>query len=421
MTRLLGSYWGGTYQDARGVADLARAVVWELDEVGFRLDEARACLAVDTAPAFGVPRWLPLTRLPVSTAAPPYGSAAAGTYRSAGSVYGLGAPPAAYAPVWGELVECPLVCEFAGGSGRTWVSGRDYRLTDGELLFDADPDALQLWAFEPRLDAGYTVDSFGAAGGVRETASYGYAAFVRALFAQAAGDTGAGLNRLVCAAFDVPAAGDEPETVEEVTDLGDRAVVVTGLGAYPAVSSALLPSAGDVIRPGAAVDGSVSFTTYRGPQDEPPTQLHLDAGLCLSGPLTFGPGDSISGDPAVVSRFSQDATARQTRYGLTLAQATGNRPLTQTEYLLRELLRYAAAVVEVSRPTSRGSVRLAACRPVMPIHAVLIVLLNAVPLSSDDSIDDGGTAPAPLLAVTPAVDSGPLTGYSLVSVTPFGC
>ena len=420
VTRLLGSYWAGTYQDAAGVADLSRAVVWALDEIAFRLDEARACLAVDTVPAFAVPRWLPLTRLPNSTAAPPYDSAAAGDYRAAGSTYGLGASPAAFAPVWGEVVECPLVCEFAGGGGRTWVSARDYRLVEGELLFDADPQVLQLWAFEPRLDAGYTVDAFGAAGGVREPASYGYAEFVRALLAQAAGDTGAGLNRLVCAAFDVPAVGDAPETVEEVVDLGDRAVVVTDVSAYPAVPGDGLPSAGDELRPGSAADGSISFTTYRGPQDEPPESLHLDAGLCLSGPLTFGPGDQVAGDPAVVARFERDASARQDRYALTLTRATEGRPLTQTELLLRELLRYAAAVVEVSRPTSRGSVRLAACRPVMPVHAALIVLLRALALSSGGPAG-GGTAPPPLVAATPAVDSGPLVGYSLVSLTPFGC
>lgn len=421
MTRLLGSYWSGTYQDVRGVSDLSRAVVWALDEIGFRLDDARACLAVETAPAFAVPRWLPLARLPVSTAAPAYGSPEAGDYRSAGSVYGSGAPPATFAPVWGDLVACPLVCEFAGGGGRTWVSGRDYRLVDGELLFNAAPESLQLWAFEPRLDAGYTVDSFGAAGGVREPASDGYAEFVRALFAQAAGDTGAGLSRLLCAAFDVPAVGDEPETVEEVIDLGDRAVVVTDVAAYPAVSSDLLPAVGDVLKPGSSADGSVSFTTYRGPQDETPDQLHLDAGLCLSGPLTFGPGDQIAGDPAVVDRFNREVEARQERYGLTLTQATGGQSLTQTEYLLRELLRYAGVVVEVSRPTSRGSVRLAACRPVMPIHAVLILLLNAAALSSSGPAGDSGTTPAPLTALTPAVDSGPPVGYSLVSVTPLGC
>lgn len=417
---LAGSYWSLTYQDGRGVYDLGQTLVWALDELAIRLSEALACVSVDTVPTFAVPRWMPLDRLPATTAASPYGAGDVPAYRSAGAVYGAGSSPALFAPVTGQLVECPLLCETAGGGGRTWVQHQDYRVVDGEAVFDSEPGVSRLWAFEPRLDSRYVVDSFGAVAGVREPASHEYNTFVKALHAQAAGDTAAGLRRLVCACFEVPSVGDRDETVVDVISIGDRSFVVTDRGSYQ-TGSDFLPAVGSVLPAGGAVDLSVTFDRYSVASVTPPAQLHLDAGLCLSGPLTFGPGDNVSGDPAIVARFRRESAERQQRYGLSLSQSVENRPLGQTDYLLRELLRYSAIVVRVRKPTGVGSVRLAACRPVMPVHAALILQLDARPLTSSPTTADAAVVPAPATGCQPAVDAGPLTGYSRSSVASFGC
>lgn len=417
VAAVLGSYWTKYYLDQDGVSDLVRTAVYMLDELGFKLVEARACGVADTVPTYHTPRWLPLSRLPDGPGLAVYGSA--GTYRPAGTAYGQGTPRAEFAGL-PRLAACPLLFETAVGGGRSWVYGRDYTLVDGLVSFTADPDVATVWAFEPSVDLGYVRESFGAVVGALEDSSADYTSFVRAAVAQAAGDTAVGLKRLICSAFGSPAAADSGETVEVVEEVDGRTVVVTDLGGYAGRDGVDPPTAGEVVDPGEAIDGAVLFRTFRGPVDGAPDVVRLDAGLSLLGPLTFGPDDQIGGHPDVVAAFAEDAAARQERYDLTLVTAAGQPYPSEPQLIVRELLRYAAVLVTVLRASAAGSSRLAACRPLLPIHAVLLFDLHAEPV-----VETGLPAAVASAAIGTAanrvIDADGLPGYSVTRLTPTGC
>lgn len=409
-----GSFWAETYGDAATVGHVARAVLYLLDEMAVRLDDAAACRIVDRVPTLLRPRWYPLKFAADGAAVRSYGDGL--TYQTAGVEYGRSDPRPGFAgPL--PLADCPLVFETAVGGGRCWVAGRDFTVASyGWILFDKHPGPNELWAFEPGIDLDYMWKAFGFLTGVKEVSSDGYCEFVRAFLAQAAGDTAAGLRRLVCAAFDTPSAPADTY-IEQVTELaGGRVVVVTGDGCYPTDLAVLNP--GDFVAAGDSVTGAVQFDTYRGPVDAAPTQLSLDAGMVLTGSLTFGPGLSRAGPNA--SEFATNTADRESRYGRTVNAAMGGAYAAETDVLLRECLRYGVTLVTAVDPPAVSVARLSALRPVLPVHAVLVFhlaareLADAEPLTVEETLTAG-------IAMTPLVDSTALVEYDHSMLTPLSC
>lgn len=413
LLAVLGSFWSQIYADRSTVAQLCQTLAYASDELARKLDEARKCVVVDTMPAFHKPRWYPLVRVTGGSAVREYGDGM--LYATSGNSYGRSDPRITYiAPL--AMAACPILFETALGSGRVFLLGQDYTLSrTGTVLFEVDPGLERLYAYEPSIDLSYVWEAFGFLTLVKEDSSERYANFVRAFVTEGAGNTFAGLRRLVCAAFDVPCATEE-QTVEEVITLSDdRTYIVTDIGGYPVESIAV--SVGDVLKPGDSIDGSITFQTFRGPIDTAPAFLQLDSGMVLTGPLMFGPGFERSGGAQELQRFEDDVTARQTQYETTVNQAVGGIALPETDLLVRESLRYSVTIVTVNRPTATGSIRLTACRPLMPVHAVLLFNLILATVTEDSGIESQETISSLGYAMTNVVDSAPLRRYAQSELT----
>jgi hypothetical protein len=444
LAGVLGSFWSTTYAGADQVRAYAGALGRACRQTQDDLEEAAACLAPATTPAYHRERWrlaYSLRSTLTARAAPlRHGD---GAVFGAGANYGDAATRAAYPSGIAGYAEVPIICNRLTDPSRVLLVGVDYVLDRGEVVFRddiaADPawarrpifdpdgavvdEEVALWLFRPGLDRDHVRLHGGYLVGLPLPASPANRDLVAAaLAALRAGGAAAATGRLLAAATGVPTVAEDGEVVAVVGSDARGPCVVTDRRAYrlPPGSRPVVV-AGQVLVAGDDLCDAVRVVDLgRGATSGLPPALALGPGLLASGlgeivvedrtvPLTVdAEGQArfeIHGHPADVAAFWAAVDARGVASGQTLAAAIGiPQPATinPLRFLADEVLR-AGIVVRVRAAIAPRA--LSVLPRILPVHVPVLFVVE--PPARMDPIADpaGGESASTHMAASPIMDA----------------
>lgn len=276
----LGSFWSRTYGGREQILAYCEGLGRAYKQVFDNIQEAQACLAIETLPVLHSEEWQSLIILQSNTTSPQsfleYDDPRVAALFSDDYTYGIRLTdvPVVY-DVPDTLAAVALIFNRITTPSLSLVAGLDFVLVDGAIIFRTDPFLdpgwattpvfdengtqvdleLNLWLFRPSIDRHYVNQHFGYVFGLDLPSTQNSKELVASLWESIVGGTSTTLlHRALTALTGIPFVRNAKETVIDVVTDDVRLQVLTDLEAYtfPAAATPLV-TVGQVVHVGDAL------------------------------------------------------------------------------------------------------------------------------------------------------------------------
>jgi len=255
LLAVLGSWWADKYSGRDQVAAVVDARASIETQAVFDLLELISAMSRFTVPVYHTRYWYPLylRASQRNTPASQLHRYDDGLAYDAGGQYDVPVTTLLHAfPCPTDLVNAPVIMNRFVAPTLTQLSGVDYRLVDGQIVFQRNPfddihvakravytDGIVtdteavLWVYRGEFDWETTYKQFGYAVGMQMQSSKGYNSLLNAVYdAIVGGTTTADVINALSAMTGVPLVRETVETVIDIVEDNTRLLIITDLHVY---------------------------------------------------------------------------------------------------------------------------------------------------------------------------------------------